>query len=175
MDAAPAPRTTVDALLQELRNEAPATRRVLERVPETHLDWRPHEKSDSMGELAMHIAALPMAITALASRTPFDVAAPPPPRPGARRVAEVLAFFDESLARGIATLEAMDDETLALPWQLVHGDQPLMTITRAALLRTILLNHWYHHRGQLTVYLRLTGAKVPGVYGRSADEAPAFA
>lgn len=168
-------RSRVDELLDELRHEAPTTRRVLERIPETQLEWRPHEKSYSMGQLAMHVASLPAAIVQLSAQSPFDLAAQHPPRPGADSVAQVLRTFDESLAHATGLLEAMDDATLALPWRAVQGERDVVSITRGALLRTILLNHWYHHRGQLLVYLRLTGAKVPGVYGTSADEAPAFA
>jgi uncharacterized damage-inducible protein DinB len=94
----------------------------------------------------------------------------PIPRPGAESVAQILATFEESLARARQLLAAMTDADLAGPWRMMNGDQELWSIPRGAFLRSVLLNHWYHHRGQLTVYLRQTGALVPAVFGDSADE-----
>jgi uncharacterized damage-inducible protein DinB len=159
---------TIDDLLQELEQEAQATRKVLERVPDDRLDWKPHPKSMTLGQLAMHVANLPGAIAEISTRS-FDVKTVIP-RPGARSSAELLAVLDQSLARAKALLGAMDDAELASPWRMVNGDQEVGTVPRGALLRSIMLNHWYHHRGQLTVYLRQTGAPVPPIYGDSADE-----
>ncbi len=159
---------TVDDIIQELEQETPGTRRVLERIPEDRLEWRPHSKSMTMGQLAMHVANLPGAIVEV-SRHPFDVRTPIP-RPGAESVAQILATFEESLARARQLLAAMTDADLAGPWRMMNGDQELWSIPRGAFLRSVLLNHWYHHRGQLTVYLRQTGALVPAVFGDSADE-----
>ncbi len=159
---------TIDDLLQELEQEAQATRKVLERVPDDRLDWKPHPKSMTLGQLAMHVANLPGAIAEISTRS-FDVKTVIP-RPGARSSAELLAVLDQSLARAKALLGAMDDAELASPWRMVNGDQEVGTVSRGALLRSIMLNHWYHHRGQLTVYLRQTGAPVPPIYGDSADE-----
>jgi uncharacterized damage-inducible protein DinB len=163
---------TIDDLLQELEQEARATRRVLERVPEDRLDWKPHPKSMTLGQLAMHVANLPEAIAEISTRS-FDVKSVIP-RPGARSTAELLAVLDQSLARARALLGAMDDAALASPWRMVNGEREVGTVSRGALLRSIMLNHWYHHRGQLTVYLRQTGALIPPIYGDTADES-AFA
>jgi uncharacterized damage-inducible protein DinB len=159
---------TIDDIMQELEQEAPGTRRVLERIPEDQLDWRPHPKSMTMGELAMHVANIPGAIVEVSQR-PFDVRTPIP-RPGAGSLAQILAVFDESLGRARVLLGAMNDADLAAPWSMMDGDKELWSIPRGAFLRSVLLNHWYHHRGQLTVYLRQTGALVPAVFGDSADE-----
>lgn len=162
---------TIAELLEELVREADTTRRVLERVPEGGLDWRPHEKSRSFGELAMHLATLPGAIAELSLRPTFNVKTEVP-RQSAPSAAALVATFDESLARARSVLGQMDDATLVLPWRLMDGERVVLEITRGALLRTIMLNHSYHHRGQLTVYLRQMGVPVPAVYGPSADESP---
>jgi uncharacterized damage-inducible protein DinB len=162
---------TVAELLEELEQEAATTRRVLERIPEERLGWRPHDRSMTLGELAMHVAALPGAIAELSLRPAFDVRTEVP-RPGAASAAELLDALEASVARARELLGAMDDAAMAAPWRMVDGEQEVATIPRGALLRSVLLNHWYHHRGQLTVYLRLTGAPVPAIYGASADEDP---
>lgn len=165
---------TREDILQELDQEAATTRRVLERVPEDKLDWRPHEKSFSLGQLAMHVATIPGALAQVSTMETFNVKGPDVPRPSASSTAELLEALDESLTQAHEILGRMDGDSLATPWQLMDGDQVLLTIPRASFLRSVMLNHWYHHRGQLTVYLRQTGALVPGVYGPSADEAPVF-
>ena len=159
---------TIDDLLQELEQEAHTTRRVLERVPDDRLDWKPHDKSLTLGQLAMHVATLPGAIADISIRA-FDVKTVIP-RPSATSAAELLAVLDESLARARTLLAAMDDTALASPWRMMNGDQEVATVPRGKLLRSIMLNHWYHHRGQPTVYLRQTGALIPPIYGDSADE-----
>lgn len=162
---------TCKELLQELEQEAATTRRVLERVPEKQLGWKPHEKSMSLGELALHVASIPGGIAEMAAQPGFDFQTRPP-RGTATTVAELLTTLDQGLAKAKSILGKMDDAALAASWRLSNGEQVVLEIPRAALLRNIMLNHWYHHRGQLTVYLRLTGALVPSVYGPSADENP---
>jgi uncharacterized damage-inducible protein DinB len=161
---------TVSDILQELEHEAQATRRVLERVPPDHLRWKPHPKSMTLGQLALHIANVPGAIAEI-SQAPFDVRTPVP-RPEPSSTEEILERFDQSLARAKTILQSMNDPELASPWRMMKGDRELWSLPRGAFLRSVLLNHWYHHRGQLTVYLRQTGALVPAVYGDSADEKP---
>ncbi len=162
---------TIDELLQELEEEAQITHRVLARVREDQLGWTPHKKSMTLGQLAMHVASVPGAIAGISTQPTFDVKTEIP-RPTATSVAELLAVLDESVARAKAILSKMDDTALLSPWRMVDGDQEVAVISRGALLRSIMLNHWYHHRGQLTVYLRQTGALVPAIYGPSADENP---
>jgi len=165
---------TREDILQELDEEAERTRRTLERVPEEKLDWRPHEKSFSLGQLAMHVATIPGALAQVSALDSFQVEPDGIPRPSASSTAELLAALDESLASARTIVGAMDDATLAESWKMMAGDRVLIDIPRSAFLRHIMLNHWYHHRGQLTVYLRQTGALVPAIYGDSADEKPAF-
>ena len=162
---------TVAELIQELEQEAGNTRRTLERVPEDRLAWKPHEKSPSLGQLALHVAMLPGAITEVALQPKFEVG-PRPPRPSAGSRAELLEAFDSSIAQAKAQMGALDDAALGVTWKMVDGDRVVMALPRAAVFRTILLNHWYHHRGQLTVYLRLLGVPLPAIYGPSADENP---
>ena len=162
---------TIDDLVQELEQEAQTTRRVLERVPEDRLDWRPHGKSMTLGQLAMHVATIPGRIAEVSTRPTFDVNTTIP-RPAAASTAELLAAHDQSVTRARALLADMTDADLASPWRMVDGEREVMAMPRRALLRTVLLNHWYHHRGQLSVYLRQTGALVPAIYGASADENP---
>jgi uncharacterized damage-inducible protein DinB len=161
----------VDGLLRELEQEAPATRRVLERVPNEHLAWRPHPKARTLGELALHIATVPGAVAELiASPSPAQAPAFVDPRPAS--AAELLPALDESLAKARRILTGMDDAAFTETWRLMMADRELFAIPRAALLRSIMLNHWYHHRGQLTVYLRELGVSIPSIYGPSADENP---
>lgn len=160
--------TTVEELVQELEQEAQTTRRVLERVPEDRLDWRPHAKSLTLGQLAMHVATIPAALTEVSTR-PFDVNTVIP-RPTAASADELLHTLARSVADAKALLRSMGDAGLSSPWTLVDGDREVVSVPRGAFLRFTMLNHWYHHRGQLTVYLRQVGAPVPPIYGDSADE-----
>lgn len=159
----------VEPLIAELEQESEATRRLLERVPEEKLDWRPHEKSMSLGQLALHIASTPGAIAGLME---MDEVPPPDfgtnPLPGSK--AEVLAAFEESLVQAREAMVALDDDRAMATWRVVDGGEELMALPRIGLLRAIMLNHWYHHRGQLTVYLRMLDVPLPAVYGASADE-----
>ena len=161
--------TSIEELIQELDRETGTTRRVLERVDGDQLEWRPNPRSLSLGQLAMHVATLPMAIAQLSTLDRFDVGAPIP-RPGATSVAELLRVLDESVAGARATLAGMTDAQLATPWRMMIGEQEVGAMPRGILLRSVLFNHWYHHRGQLSVYLRETGSLVPSIYGPSADE-----
>jgi uncharacterized damage-inducible protein DinB len=159
---------TVEELIQELEQETHATRRVLERIPEDYLDWRPHPKSQSLGQLAMHVATIPGALAEVSMR-PFDVGTSIP-RPSAESVDQLLETLSRSVAQAIEILRSMGDRGLAAQWQMLDGERELWALPRGAFLRTTMLNHWYHHRGQLTVYLRQLGVPLPAVYGDSADE-----
>jgi uncharacterized damage-inducible protein DinB len=160
------------ALLAELEKETPATRRVLERIPDDRLAWKPHHKSMSVAQLAQHVATIPGAIAQLSQRDGFDVATRSfEPAAGESRAA-ILATLDESLATAAAVLARLDDESARADWRLSAGDREFFTVSRLEMLRTMLFNHWYHHRGELVVYLRLLDIPVPVVYGRSADENP---
>ena len=160
----------IDTMLQELEQEAQTTRRVLERVPQEHLGWRPHPKSFSLGQLALHIAQTPAGVAELAMQS---TAAPPQfTQAQAATSAELIPALEQSVAKAKSILAGVDDQTLMSSWRLVADGRELMVMPRVALLRAIMLNHWYHHRGQLTVYLRQLNIPVPSVYGPSADENP---
>ena len=160
----------IDALLQELEQEAHTTRRVLARVPQEHLGWRPHPKSYSLGQLALHIAQTPAGIAQLAVQSP---AMPPAfAQAQAATSAELVPTLDQSIATARSVLGGLDDAALSETWRLVMGGKELLSMPRAAVLRALMLNHWYHHRGQLTVYLRKLNVPVPSIYGPSADENP---
>jgi len=162
---------TIQDFLRELDNETPATRRSLERVPNDKLDWAPHERSLTMGQLALHIANIPGVLSEIAMKTSFDVSFVVP-RPSPASVDQVLTTLDESVAKAKAVIGSMDDAALDTPWKMFNGNLEIASMPRGNFLRSVLFNHWYHHRGQLTVYLRETGAKVPAIYGASADEIP---
>jgi uncharacterized damage-inducible protein DinB len=162
--------TTIDALLQELEQEAHATRRVLARVPDSELGWKPHERSFSLGQLALHVATLPGAIARMSRQSPFPV--PQFVQAAPATAADLLPALEASLATARETLRGMADDDLAGTWRLVDGEREMMALPVGVFLRSLMLNHWYHHRGQLLVYLRQVGAHVPSVYGPTADENP---
>lgn len=162
--------TLNEALIAEVTREAQATRRVLERVPEDKLSWAPHPKSMSLGTLALHVAGIPGAIADLLSEPVREVPTFTPPE--ARSVREVLSRLDESTARTTTRLSAWRDEDLRAEWRMVRGGDTLFALPRIDMVRAVMLNHWYHHRGQLTVYLRLLDVPLPSIYGPSADENP---
>jgi uncharacterized damage-inducible protein DinB len=162
---------TIREFLDELEQEAPPTRRALERVPVGKLTWKPHPKSLSLGQLAMHVATIPARLAEASMLPAFD-ANFVVPRPEAASMEELLAAHDESLAQARQILGGMDDAALATSWRMVLGTKELASMPRGQFLRAVLFNHWYHHRGQLTVYLLQTGALVPAIYGASADETP---
>lgn len=161
-----------DALVNELTLEAATTSRVLERVPETHLGWQPHPKSMSLGKLALHVATLPGAVTQFLSVDVLDFDAVPKDPPSVTTCQDLMAAFSSGLDQARRYLDDLSDERATAMWRLVSGDRELLCAPRAAMLRSLLFNHWYHHRGQLLVYLRLLDVPVPSVYGPTADENP---
>ena len=162
--------SVISAMLQELDQETTATRRVLERIPDDRLAWKPHDRSFSLGQLGLHVATLPGFVAEMSQVSPFPV--PSFTQPSPTSTAELLTALEQSVARARQVLHGLDDEALARPWRVVQGDHEVMSMPVGAVLRTIMLNHWYHHRGQLCVYLRQVGVPVPSVYGPSADENP---
>ena len=155
-------------LLGELEQEAQATRRVLQRVPEDKLTWRPHPKSSSLGQLALHVAIIPS--LGMHVLGPDVLEAPEFVQPEARTAAELLLTLEESLVSARQFLSELTPERAEGMWRLVNGGRELMAAPRMAMVRTLMFNHWYHHRGSLVVYLRLLDVPLPAVYGPSADE-----
>ena len=162
----------VDALLAEFDHEARLTQELLRRLPEEHLSWRPHARSMTLGQLAHHIARLPSNMVELV-RAPggevpdFSAEAPQP-----ASVRQVLEEFETGMETARAYLASLDDQAAFTPWTLSHRDEEMMTVPRVAVVRALLMNHFIHHRGQLSVYLRLLDVPLPVLYGASADENP---
>jgi len=148
------------------------TRKVLERIPTGQLDWRPHEKSFTAGQLAQHIANLPMWGRMALEEDGFDFAGPDRPwhRAPAESTEDILELFDERRAGLEEALAGASDETLLRTWTLRNGEHVVFSNSKIGTIRTFSLSHMVHHRGQMSVYLRLMGVPVPGVYGPSADE-----
>jgi uncharacterized damage-inducible protein DinB len=161
-----------DEMLAEFQKELSTTRKVLERVPGDKLAWKPHEKSMSLGQLAMHIASVPGGIAFITSTDSFDVLkgnfAPPAPKD----TAEIQAALNESARSVERALKETSEDAARSPWHLMRGEHEIQTLPRFKAWRSLMLNHWYHHRGQLSVYLRLLDIAVPSIYGPSADESP---
>jgi uncharacterized damage-inducible protein DinB len=159
-----------ESILMELDQEAQTTKRVLDRIPDDKLSWRPHPKSFSLGQLALHIASVPGGVTTIAMQDTSEV--PNFTQPEAKSRQEILDTFSKSLESAKGNLNKMDDARMAATWTLTRSGKVVMSAPRAAFLRSVLLNHVYHHRGQLSVYLRMLDVPVPSIYGPSADDNP---
>ena len=162
----------LEPMLSEFREEAKITRRVLDRVPADKLAWRPHPKSMSLGQLALHIASIPGRTSKLAQLEEFDASQAAFDPLAAADLKQIHAAFDQSVRSAEECLGSMTDEAAVGNWRLTFRGKEVFTQPRAEVLRSVMLNHWYHHRGQLSVYLRLLEVPVPVIYGRSADENP---
>ena len=163
------------ALLPEFDHEMANTRKTLERIPENKLDFKPDPKSMSLGRLAGHIAEMPGWGSMTLTTDSFDI--DPAQHTGltATSRAQVLAEFDKNVAASRAALASASDQALMAPWTLSMKGSPMFSMPRVGVIRTMVMNHVVHHRGQMTVYLRLTGVPVPALYGPSADEGAASA
>ena len=161
-----------DALLPEFDHEMATTRRLLERLPEAEFAWKPHDRSMALGQLAGHIANLPQWCSATLASTVFDLDALPvdarPQLPASR--AAVLEEFDGKVAAARDQLTSTTDAEFMTPWTLKKGGQEVFTLPRISAIRSFVMNHLIHHRGQLSVYLRLKDVPLPSIYGPTADE-----
>jgi uncharacterized damage-inducible protein DinB len=162
----------VSLMLREFQEECAATKRILERVPADKLTWKPHPKSMSLGQLGMHIALIPNRISGLVKADHFDVSQANfnPPQPA--NLEEVYAAFAESVRVGESYLAGLTEDNASENWRLMMKEKEVSSKPRIDVIRALMLNHWYHHRGQLSVYLRLLDVPLPVVYGRTADENP---
>lgn len=166
--------TIAQSMLAEFETQALITRRFLERLPEDRLTWKPHEKSMSAGQLAYHLAFVPGGAIRFVQNNP----APAPefadfPQPASRQ--EILKTFDEAVTAVRELLPKLDDTRMDETWRMVSKGHEVLAQPRAEFLRDILFSHWYQHRGQFSVYLRLLNVPVPASWGPSADESPLFA
>jgi uncharacterized damage-inducible protein DinB len=162
-----------DLMLPEFDAEMELTRRTLERVPEGRFDWKPHQKSTALGRLATHVSELPIWVSHTFEKTELDIApasAGPPVWATLPSVAAILEQFDRNRQAARAALEALSDDSLAVPWSLKFAGNTVFTLPRWMVYRRMCMNHLVHHRAQLGVYLRLCGAAVPASYGPSAGE-----
>ncbi len=161
--------TISESLLPEFDREMANTRKSLERVPEDKLGWKPHPKSQTMRRLAAHVANLPTWVVMAIQRDALDIT-PPYRMPEPETCAALLAMFDHNVAEARAAIAGAADEHLLKTWTLLVGGREIFTLPRAAVLRSMVMNHLIHHRAQLCLYLRLNDVPVPGLYGPSADE-----
>jgi uncharacterized damage-inducible protein DinB len=162
----------IELILSELDREAARSRRALEQVPDGKHDWKPHEKSMIFGYLAGMVANIPTWITMIVTQDSLDIApkdGPKQARPALNTSAEYLQALDQATAGARDALRATSADHLNTNWQLLAGGQVVADTPRQEMIRDT-INHWVHHRGQMTVYLRLMGAKVPALYGPSADD-----
>lgn len=147
------------------------TRRLLERTPETEFAWKPHEKSFNLGQLAGHVSNIPHWCEAILQNTVFDVLSAGDTRPQApESVASLLSHFDRTVSAARSGIAATGDPEMLTPWTFKRGEQVMFTMPRIAAIRSFVMNHLIHHRGQLSVYLRLKNVPLPSMYGPTADE-----
>jgi uncharacterized damage-inducible protein DinB len=161
-----------EPLIAELKHEAATTKRLLERVPQDALSWQPHEKSMTLGRLAAHIAGLPALLVATLTLDEYDTNDLRAQSPPTDDVSGILEAFDKNIAQALEALKTQTDERLMISWRYRNGEQVLFEMPRLAVIRFIVLNHIVHHRGQLSVYLRLRDVPLPSIYGPTADESP---
>lgn len=162
----------LEPMMNEMQQEGTTTKRLLERVPDGKLTWKPHHTSMTLGQLAIHTAMIPGVLTKLAQLGEFDTvnANFTPPQPNNTK--EILTAFDESMASAQENLSGMTESGAMGNFRMMSKGREVFVIPRMGMLRSIVLNHWYHHRGQLSVYLRMLEVPIPVIYGRSADENP---
>lgn len=169
--SAPATGDTIPVgmLFVDLEPELAATRKMLERFPAEHADWKPHEKSMTLGELATHVAELPGFGAAIAVKPEWVAGVDKFERVFGRTADELLAIHEQAAERCRQALASLDAAALAHHWRMRKGETVFVEGARALLLRRLLFSHIAHHRGQLSVYYRMLGLPVPGMYGPSAD------
>ncbi len=161
----------IDALIAELKHESTSTRKILERVPIEKGEWQPHEKSFAIGRLATHIAEIPAWIPNIVLVDEYDIATRGLNRHVASTKEELLKIFQDNIDKAVSVLGQIKEEDLSKIWSFKMGEKSLYELPKKVAVRAFAYNHLYHHRGQLSVYLRLMNVAVPGMYGPSADEA----
>ena len=158
------------AMINEIKHEAAQTKKLLERVPFDKFDWSPHEKSMKLGKLAVHIAEIPRWSSRILTATEFDFTKAGYKPAEVHRSEELVQLSENNIQTVLDDFNASTDEDLFASWTFRRGEHVIFTLPRAAAIRTLAMNHLIHHRGQLSVYLRLLNIPIPGMYGPSADE-----
>lgn len=158
------------ALSREIEYEGSQTKKVLERIPVDKFNWKPHEKSKEIGALAIHVAQIPSWTSRALASSEFDMATMKREVPEIKSADDLVKISDTNIQKAIEDLQKASDEDMMVMWTFRRGDQVVFSLPRAAVIRSMAMNHLVHHRGQLTVYLRLLNIPVPGIYGPSADE-----
>lgn len=160
----------VDAIIQEYAYEAANTRKTLERVPEGQFGWKPHQKSMTLGQLVSHIAETPTWVPMMIQTDVFELRMEEYTPFQAANRAELLKTYDANVAQAVNALTGQSDAHMMAIWRMKVGDKVILELPRVAVVRSMLINHTIHHRGQLTVYLRMHDVPLPSLYGPSADE-----
>ena len=163
---------SIDSMREEFVAEVATTRRVLERIPADKLGWKPHARSMTLGQLAFHIATVPGGIARITKPESFDVSKNNFDLPQPASLEQVRAAFEVSVSDAEKALEESTESNAEANWHLLLGEKEILCMPRASAWRALMLNHWYHHRGQLSVYLRMLDVPICSIYGPSADENP---
>lgn len=159
-----------EAIIREIEHEGSQTKRMLERIPIFNFDWKPHEKSKAIGQLAIHVAQIPAWTSRILSSKDFDMLTFKRDVPGIQSADDLVKISETAIKNAITDLQKATDDDIMAIWSFKRGDQVIFSLPRAAAIRNMSMNHLIHHRGQLSVYLRLLNIPVPGMYGASADE-----
>lgn len=162
--------TLKETLIKELEQEGRSTKKILERIPSEKFDWQPHEKSMKLKALAIHIAGLTGRISEVVHKDYLDFADPQNKTPQISDTQELISYLDKGVKESLDALHQMDEKDLGKKWIMRRGDHVIAEAPKGAIIRRVCLDHLIHHRGQLSVYLRLLDVPIPGMYGPSADE-----
>jgi uncharacterized damage-inducible protein DinB len=157
-------------MIREIEHEGSQTKKILERIPIDKFNWKPHEKSREIGQLAIHVAQIPAWASRVLAATNFDMMSFKREFPEIKSTDDLIKISNANIQKAIDDLQKANDEDMMMMWTFRRGDQIIFTLPRAAVIRSMAMNHLIHHRGQLSVYLRLLNIPVPGMYGPSADE-----
>lgn len=157
-------------IIREIEHEGSQTKKILERIPIDNFNWKPHEKSRAIGQLAVHVAQIPVWTSRILAATDFDMLTFKREIPEIKSTDDLIKISEENIQNAVDDLQEVSDEDMMAMWSFRRGEQVIFSLPRAAAIRNMSMNHLIHHRGQLSVYLRLLNIPVPGMYGASADE-----
>lgn len=157
-------------IIREIEHEGSQTKKILERIPIDNFNWKPHEKSRAIGQLAVHVAQIPAWTSRILAATDFDMLTFKREIPEIKSTDDLIKISEENIQNAVDDLQEVSDEDMMEMWSFRRGEQVIFSLPRAAAIRNMSMNHLIHHRGQLSVYLRLLNIPVPGMYGASADE-----